>query len=98
MILRIGFFDSVRNADVALEAGRAGEQHEQFVVLGDTNGFFGADVMRRCIQQARAFEHAGRVGKPDGVPVGFDFARSRPAGARAPIEILKGGRIEKQCF
>ncbi len=42
----ICFLDGLGNPHVALKARGTGEEHEQFVILGDANGFFGADVMR----------------------------------------------------
>ena len=96
--LGIAVLNGLSDADIALEAGSAGEQDQEFVVLGDAYGFLGGDVMGRSVKQTRPLDHAGRVGEPDGVPIGFDFARSGPARARASIKIFKGGWIQKQCF
>ena len=85
-------------ADVAREAGRAGEQHQELVIFGDVDGLFGGNVVRRSVEQACALEHSGRIRKPDRVPVGFDFTGGRPARAGATVEILKRGRVQQKCF
>ena len=54
--------------------------------------------MGRRVEEARALEQSRRVGEPHGVPVGFDFARRGPARACATVEVLKRGRVQKECF
>ena len=94
----LAVFDGLGDADVAGESGSAGEEHEQFVVLAGADRFFRRDVVRRGVEQARAFEHARGIGEPDRIPVRFDLTRRGPARTGASIEILKRRRIQKQCF
>ena len=96
--VRIAVFDGLGDADIAGKSRRAGEQHEQFVVLAGADRFFRRDVVRRGVQQARALQHSGRIGEPDRIPVRFNLTRSGPARTGAPIEILKRRRIQEQCF
>ena len=96
--VRIAVFDGLSYADVARESRSACEQHEQFVVLAGSDRFFRCDVVRRGVQQPRAFQHPCGIGEPDRIPVRFNLARGGPARAGAPIEILKRRRIQEQCF
>ena len=91
-------FDGLGDAHVARKSWSAREQHEQFIVLTGADRLFRRDVVRRGVEQARAFEHSGRIGEPDRIPVGLDLTRGGPARTCAPIEILKRRRIQKQCF
>ena len=54
--------------------------------------------MGRGIEHTRTLEQAGRVGEPDGVPVGFNLARCGPARARATVEVFKRGRVQEKSF
>src|SRR5712692_1102408 len=96
--VRIAVFDCLRETDVAWEAGSAGEQDQQLVILACADSFFRGHVVGRSIQQTRSLKHACGISEPYRVPVGFDLARGRPAGTRASIEVFKRGRIQKQCL
>ena len=87
--VRIAVFDRLSDADVAREARRAGEKNEQFVILTGADGLFRGNVVRRGVEQSGALQHARRIGEPDRIPVRFNFTRSGPARACAPIEIFK---------
>jgi len=94
----IRFLDGLSEGMVAGPADGRGEEDEELVTLGDLDGLFGGDVMRRSIEEARAFEHTGRIGEPDWIPVGLDLAGCGPAGAGAAIKVLEGGRVQEQCL
>jgi hypothetical protein len=96
--IRIRFFHARGQLDVAGEAGRAGEQHQEPVVLADLDGLFRADVMRRSVEHAGTFQHAGRIGQPHRVPVGLNLASSRPTRTGAAVVILERGWIQKECL
>src|SRR5579875_4226763 len=83
---------------VAGPADGRGEEHKELKALGRLDDLGGRDVVRRRVQQLRALEHSGGISEPDGVPVGLDFAGGRPARTCATVEVLKRGRIQKQCF
>ena len=70
--------------------GSAGKQHQEFVVLADLDGLFRAHVVRRSIEQPRAFQHSGRIGEPYRIPVGLDFTGGRPARTGATVIVLEG--------
>ncbi len=92
----VGLLDGLGEGVVAGPADGGGEEHQELVALGDLDGLVRGDVVRGRVEEARAFQQAGGIGEPDGVPVGLDFADSGPAGACAAIEVFKGGRIEEQ--
>ena len=94
----IGVLDGLGQPLVARPADGAGEENEEFEVLGNLDGLIRGDVMRRRVEQLAAFQHAGRIGQPDRIPVRLDFAGSGPAGTGATVKVLEGGRIQKQCF
>ena len=84
---------------VARPADGAGEEDQEFVVLAESRSTLRpGDVVRVGVEQARALQHAGRIGEPDRVPVGLDFAGGGPARAGATIEILKGRRVENSVL
>ncbi len=95
---RIRRLDGFGEALVALPADGGGEEHQELVVLADLDGFLGGDVVRRGVEQPRTLQQAGWIGEPDGVPVGLDLARRRPARTGAAIEVLERGRVEEECF
>src|ERR1700691_5006835 len=76
--LGIDLPDLLDQPNVAGEARSAGKQNEKLVIPGNFNGLFRRHVMRRGIEQSSAFEHSGRVSKPDRVPITFNFASGRP--------------------
>src|SRR5258707_15250138 len=94
--LGIGVLDGLGEADVTGEAGRAGEQHQELIVLRDLNGLFTREVMRWGVKEARSFEHTGRISQPHGIPIRLNFTRSGPPRPSASVEILKRRRIQKQ--
>ena len=96
--LRILLLDRARQKNVARESRRGSEQHQEVIFLGDLNGLVARNVMRRRIQQARAFQHPGRISQPDRIPVTFDFAGGGPTGAGASVKVFKRWGIQKQCF
>src|ERR1700722_11842039 len=53
-------------------------------------------MVRRRIEQTGPFQHAGREGKPNRVPVGLNLARCRPSRAGSAVKFLKRGRIQEQ--
>ena len=89
----IRLLDRLGNADIAGKSGRRGEEHEEFVVLGDLNRLFRRNVMRRRIQQPRPLQHSGRISQPYRIPETLNFAGGGPTGAGASVEILKRGRV-----
>src|SRR6266853_1813059 len=95
---RIGFLDLADQLDVALETDGGSEQHQEFVVFADFNGLLPIDLGRASVHQAAARNHAGRVGQPNGIPIGFDLARRGPPRTRSAIEILKTRRIQQQSL
>src|SRR5258708_12014731 len=94
--LGIGVLDGLGEADVTGEAGRAGEQHEELIVLRDLDGLFTREVVRWGVKEARSFEHTGRISQPHGIPIRLNFTRSGPPRPSASVEILKRRRIQKQ--
>src|ERR1700730_4221500 len=94
----IRFLDLANQLDVALEADRGSKQHKEFVVLADFNGLLPIDFGRRSVEQAAARDHTRRVGEPNGIPIGFNFAGSRPPRNGSAVKILKAWRIQKQCL
>src|SRR5258707_2106961 len=94
--LGIGVLDGLGEADVTGEAGRAGEQHQELIVLRDLNGLFTREVMRWGVKEARSFEHTGRISQPHGIPIRLNFTRSGPPRPSASVEILKRRRIQRQ--
>jgi len=93
---RIGSLDGLGETLIAFPANGRGEEYEEFVAFADLDGLGGADVVRRSVEQVRAFEQTGGIGEPDGIPVRLDFAGSGPTGTGATIEVLEGGRIEEE--
>jgi hypothetical protein len=91
----VGGLDRRRKFAVTAESRGGSEQYQEFILLADRDRFLGAHVMRRSVEQAGAFQHAGRIGQPDGIPVGFDFAGGGPTRAGASIEIFEGRRIQQ---
>src|SRR5271157_592190 len=53
-------------------------------------------MMRRSVEHARAFQHAGWVGKPDRVPIGLDLAGRRPARTGAAVVVLERRWIQEK--
>src|ERR1700677_4026559 len=53
-------------------------------------------MVRRRIEQTRPFQHAGREGEPNRVPVRLNLARCRPARTGSAVKFLERGRIQKQ--
>ena len=92
----VGLLDDLGHLLVAVPADGAGEEDEEFVVLEDLDDFLPGDVVGGGVEQARALQHSGRIGEPDGVPVGLDLAGRGPAGAGATVELLKGGRVQEE--
>ena len=92
----VGALDGFGQSVVAVPADGRGEEDEELVALGDLDGLVGGDVVRRGVEELRAFEHAGGIGEPDGVPVRLDFADCGPARACAAVEVFKGGRVQEQ--
>ncbi len=93
--LGVGVFDLLRPPLVATPGNRAGEEHQELVVLQDLDHLRPLDVVRVGVEQARPLQHPCRVRQPNRVPVGFDLACRGPAGAGAAIEVLKGRRVQK---
>ncbi len=93
---RVRFFDGLGEGVVAGPADGGGEEDEELVAFGDLDGLVGGDVVRGCVEQAGTLEHAGRIGEPDGVPIGLDLTHRGPSGACAAVEVFKGGRIQEQ--
>ena len=67
-------------------------------VFADFDGFVSGDVVGRGIQQTRAFQHAGRIGQPNRIPVRFDLSSSRPTRTGAAVKVLERGRVQEQSF
>src|SRR5271157_685045 len=82
---------------VHVETGSGSIEYEQFEILGHLDRLPDGDLVRRRVHHFAVGEHAGGVTKPDGIPVGLDFARGRPAGTGAAVEPFKRRRIQKQC-
>ena len=66
---RISRFNRLCQPLITLPPGRAGKEHEKFIVLADPDGFVCRDVMRRGVQQPRAFQHSSRICQPDRIPI-----------------------------
>ncbi len=95
---RIRRLDGLGKPLVALPSHRGSEEHKELVALADLDGLLGGDVVGRCVEHPRTLKQAGRIGEPDRVPVGLDLACRRPTRAGAAVEVLKGGRVEEDCF
>jgi hypothetical protein len=96
--VRIGLADCFGKALIAGPPGCACEEHEEVIVPCNLDRLGGGNVMRRCVEQARTLEHAGRIRKPDRVPVRLNFTGGGPTGTGTSIEVLKRRRVQKQCF
>ena len=94
----VRLFDRLGEGVVTRPADGRGKEDQELVALRHLDGLFGADVVGRRIEELGALEHACRVGQPNRIPIGFDLAGSRPAGAGATVKVLEGGRIQKQCL
>src|SRR5260370_22576297 len=94
--LGIGVLDGLGEADVTGEAGRAGEQHQELIVLRDLDGLFTREVVRWGVKQACPFKHTGRISQPHRISVRLNLTRSGPPRSSASVEILKRRRIQKQ--
>ena len=94
----VGLLDGLGHLLVAIPAHGAGEEDEELVVLERFDDFGPLDVVRWGVEEAGAFEHAGGIGEPDGVPVGLDLAGGGPAGTGSTVELLKGRRVQEECF
>src|SRR5271166_5551624 len=52
--------------------------------------------MGRSVEHARAFQHSGRIRKPDRVPIGLDLTGGRPARAGAAVVVFEGRWIQEK--
>jgi hypothetical protein len=96
--LQAGFggFHHLRQPDIAGKPGGRGEDDHELVFGGEADRLLRAEPMGGSIQKPAVPDQTGRIGEPCGVPEGRDFVRGREARARAAIEFLKRGRIQKQ--
>src|ERR1700736_1992309 len=71
-------------------------QHHEIVVPGFFDRPFEVVAMGRSVEQARSWNHPGRIGEPGRIPERPDLAGGLVARARTSIEVVIGGRIEKK--
>src|SRR5271157_6501769 len=53
-------------------------------------------MVRRSVEHARAFQHAGWVGKPDRIPIGLDLAGRRPARTGAAVVVFERRWVQEK--
>src|ERR1700730_9171197 len=85
----IGFFNLSNELYVAVESHRGGKQNQEFVVFANLHSLLPVDVVWRGVEQTTPGNHAGGIGEPNGIPIGFDLAGCRPTGACSAVEIFK---------
>src|SRR5208282_556466 len=94
----IGFLDLAQKLDVAGKPDRGSKQDEEFVVLANLDSLPPVDPMRRGVHQPATGNQSGRIRQPDGVPVGLNLARRRPARTCPAVEVLKTWRVQQHRF
>ena len=69
----------LRHFDVNMKTRRRCKQHQQFEIGGHGDRLLDGNLVRRSVDDLAVAEHARGIAKPDRIPIGFDFAGSRPS-------------------
>ena len=81
--------DHLRRPHVRFEGRRGGVHHHEVAVLDLRNDVLEFQIVRRRIDELRAFDQRGRLREPGRIPEGADLALHLIAGAGAAVEAVE---------
>ena len=96
--LRVDVLHHLGHLHVHVKAGSGGVQHQKLELLGHLHGLLDGDLVRRRVHHFAVGQHARGIAEPHRIPVGFDFARGRPARTGAAVEAFERRRIQKSVL
>ena len=96
---RIALLDQLCGPDVLIKRRRRGVEDHQIAFVEFMRNIVPRQVVRRCVDQLRSFDHSGGLGQPGGIPEALDLALHLIARARAAvIAVERRGLEEKGAF